>query len=101
MNRMLALVLMVCVAAMVGGCSTPGGGAGEETLTDPQIASDVMTRLNDDTVMGRSKPINVEVQDGVVTLRGVLRTDTLRARAESVARGTPGVKDVVNLIEER
>ena len=41
-------------------------------------------------------PIEVSVRDGVVELRGVVRTIPMKSLAEQIARSVPGVKDVLN-----
>ena len=40
--------------------------------------------------------INVDVKNNVVTLRGHVATRAERTKAEEVAKGTDGVKSVVN-----
>jgi osmotically-inducible protein OsmY len=44
---------------------------------------------------------DIEVLDtnGIVTLRGVVRSREARDRAEALARDTPGVKTVINEID--
>jgi osmotically-inducible protein OsmY len=65
--------------------------------SDAELANDVVQRLAQDAVTGMST-FNVEAENGVVTLYGSLPDNTIRARAIAIARGTPGVKDVVNKI---
>jgi osmotically-inducible protein OsmY len=38
--------------------------------------------------------LNVSVANGVVTLQGIVTDEGLRARAKSIAEGTPGVVKV-------
>lgn len=44
----------------------------------------------------RELTINVDVENNVVTLSGTVRSDAQKVRAEQVARGVGGVKDVKN-----
>lgn len=46
-------------------------------------------------------PFNIDVDgdDGTITLSGRVATDTARAEAEELARNTQGVRDVRNLLE--
>ncbi|MFH0878921.1 MAG: BON domain-containing protein [Lentisphaerota bacterium] len=92
----LWVVMSMCVAALVAGCVTTQQTTDQPT--DKQLFSDVQNRLIDDSVT-KLRPFNIEVKEGVVSLRGVVHNETVRARAVSVARGTPGVKDVIDLIE--
>ena len=48
----------------------------------------------DDLVQART--INVDTKDGVVTVKGRVRTDAERQRALQLARETAGVKAVVD-----
>ncbi|MER3406381.1 MAG: hypothetical protein C4289_15460 [Chloroflexota bacterium] len=45
---------------------------------------------------GRPAALEVRVENGVVTLHGVVPTERDRIAAERIARDTPGVWDVVN-----
>lgn len=63
--------------------------------TDAGITTDVKTKLAaDDTV--KAYQIDVDTQDHVVTLSGNVETTLAREQALLVARGTTGVRDVVD-----
>ena len=63
--------------------------------TDPGITTAVKSKLAaDDTV--KSYRIDVDTKDRVVTLSGAVDTAAARARAVEVAKGTDGVRDVVD-----
>jgi hyperosmotically inducible periplasmic protein len=66
-----------------------------KTLDDAWIHAKVVTKLvtNPDTPQ---RKINVDVQNGVVTLRGNVSTPTEKSEAEQLAKNTDGVKQVVN-----
>lgn len=69
------------------GDRAPGSDAALVASIEGQLAADTDTSgLN----------IDVDVQDGVVTLSGVVRTAEARAEAERIARSTSGVKSVRN-----
>jgi hyperosmotically inducible protein len=62
---------------------------------DGEIHDQVMIRLaGDQDVKGTG--INVEVQDGVVTLTGKVESDKIRSKAEKIAKKVKGVKSVDN-----
>lgn len=73
-----------------------GAGAGM-TTSDLTILSKIKTRYVAEDIAGAE----VEVKDGVVTLKGAVENTQIRARAENIARATGGVKSVNNLIEVR
>ncbi len=63
--------------------------------TDPGLTTAVKTKLAaDDTV--KAYRIDVDTKDAVVTLNGAVDTAAARARAIELARGTEGVRDVVD-----
>ena len=65
--------------------------------TDAGITSSVKTKLAaDDTV--KAYKVDVDTRDHVVTLSGTVDTVVARERAVMLARGTDGVRDVVDNI---
>lgn len=63
--------------------------------TDAAITTSVKSRLAADEVV-RARQIDVDTRDGVVTLRGEVESAQEEARALEIARGTSGVRDVVD-----
>jgi osmotically-inducible protein OsmY len=62
-------------------------------VTDSWITSKIQSRyFVDDDVKGRN--INVDTQNGVVTLRGTVNSYSERLQAAAIARNTDGVKEV-------
>ena len=57
----------------------------------------VMRKLADDADV-KGGGLNIEVKDGVVTLRGKLETEKQIQKAEKLAKKVNGVKKVVNEI---
>ncbi len=63
--------------------------------TDPGVTTAVKAKLAaDDTV--KAYRIDVDTQDKVVTLKGEVDTAAARTRAVELAKGTAGVRDVVD-----
>jgi osmotically-inducible protein OsmY len=63
--------------------------------TDPGITTKVKARfVNDDIV--KAYQINVDTKNGVVTLTGDVETTAAKEQAIKLARGTEGVRDVVD-----
>lgn len=67
------------------------------TRTDVEIQADVRERFRRNAFI-RSQQINVSVADSIVTLTGIVDSFLEAEQAEAVARFTPGVVDVRNLI---
>lgn len=63
--------------------------------TDPGITTAVKSKLAADDVV-KSYRIDVDTKDHVVTLSGAVDTPAARSRAVELARGTDGVRDVVD-----
>lgn len=63
--------------------------------TDPGITTAVKSKLAADDVV-KSYRIDVDTRDHVVTLSGAVDTPAARTRAVELARGTDGVRDVVD-----
>jgi osmotically-inducible protein OsmY len=84
--------MMVGTLVLVGCRSTGPSGP----LTDNELAVAVMTRLDDDAVTAPFD-FGITVIDGVVYLKGnAPPKNAIRARAVSIALGTPGVLEVVD-----
>ena len=97
-RRMLAGVILATIATMgLSGCGTITGTSGSIS-PDTLIAEDVRDRLSSDPDAGRCH-IGVSVADGVVTLDGDVPNDNVRLRAKGIARGTEGVKGIVDNLQ--
>lgn len=94
--RVVLLPLAVAVAGVTIGCTTadaPPVTADQRAATD--LSHLVMARLTNDPFLERAS-IQANSDEGVVTLRGMLRNESQRARALSIARSTPGVRGVID-----
>jgi osmotically-inducible protein OsmY len=72
-------------------------GVGDR-LSDTEITTKIKAKITGD---GDLNPfnINVDTKDGVVTLRGAVKTMEAKQEAERIARDTTGVKSVHNMLE--
>jgi hyperosmotically inducible protein len=100
MNKMTLRASLVCCAVMVllalGACSStrsPG-----RQVDDAAITAAVKAKLATD---GDINPFNIDVDtnEGVVTLQGRVEKEEARTKAEQLARETDGVKRVINLVK--
>ena len=84
-DKLVGLSAVVLTAMMAVACAQ----------SDPGVTTAVKSKLAaDDTV--KSYRIDVDTKDKVVTLSGAVDTADARTRAIEIARGTEGVKDVVD-----
>jgi hyperosmotically inducible protein len=70
----------------------------EDALDDATITAKVKANLIADPEV-RALSIDVDTVDGRVTLQGKVASENLKAEAEKLARITPGVRQVLNLIQ--
>ena len=68
------------------------------SIEDAWIHTKVVAKLMGDSQTPARK-INVDVDNNVVTLRGNVESSVAREEAERIARGTDGVKRVINLLK--
>lgn len=102
MNRTNTLlrVQVVCLALLavlaLGACSSTQT-AGEQ-VDDAGITARVKAKLAAD---GDVNPFNIDVDtnEGVVTLQGRVEKEEARTKAEQLARETDGVRRVINLVK--
>ena len=81
--------------AKIGEQVATAANAAGELLEDGQLTAKIKSKMTlDDLVQART--INVDTKDGVVTVKGRVRTEAERQRALQLARETAGVKAVVD-----
>jgi osmotically-inducible protein OsmY len=67
----------------------------QKPVTDDVINDQVRVKLANDAEIG-GMAIDVDVHEGVVTLKGKVRTEKMRSKAEKVAKKVRGVRSVTN-----
>jgi osmotically-inducible protein OsmY len=65
---------------------------------DGKIRSDLNQMVDDDQVL-RDRDINFDVSNGVVTVKGDVRTAAEKNRVSEMIKAAPGVKDMANALE--
>lgn len=90
-----ALVALLAVSSLAACSSTQTAG---NQVDDAAITVAVKAKLTAD---GDINPFNIDVDtnEGVVTLQGRVEKEEARTKAERHARETDGVKRVINLIK--
>lgn len=91
MKRNLSVVL-IAIALLAASCSRVG------SRTDAQVASDVQNKINGDSSIP-DKQLNINANNGTVTLTGTVASDAARNAAANDAAQIEGVKTVVNNLE--
>jgi osmotically-inducible protein OsmY len=84
----LTVVLILLVMPLVAqkGVANP---------TDDEISDQVLVRLSSDTDLGGIK-FDITVHNGAVTLKGKVRNDKQKVKAEKVTKKVKGVTSVTN-----
>jgi hyperosmotically inducible periplasmic protein len=96
MLRLPAVCFVLILAMALGACSsTKTAGA---QVDDAAITAKVKAKLAAD---GDINPFNIDVDtnEGVVTLQGRVSKEEARTKAERHARETDGVRRVINLVK--
>jgi osmotically-inducible protein OsmY len=100
LRRTVPLALAAAVAVSLGGCAAidTWHKCGAGCPGDAEMSAQVRARLDQYPELLAPNHVYVSTLDRVVYLTGEVATDLQRETAESVARETPGVPRVVNLI---
>jgi hyperosmotically inducible periplasmic protein len=86
------------VAAQVGEKTAQAAKTAGEALSDGSLTAKIKAKMAlDDTV--KALDLNIDTVDGVVTVRGKVRTSSERERALALARETNGVRRVVDQVK--
>ena len=72
----------------------------KDAVSDDMIYNNVRIKLASDQVV-KGGALDVDVKDGMVTLKGSVEQDKQRDRAAKLAKGVKGVKQVINNITIR
>jgi hyperosmotically inducible protein len=99
--KTLIIAAATATALTLGGCAQMAGGSGQPQRTAGQAIDDVTigTKLKAAFVADpelSALKINVDTTQGVVRLRGEVKSMALRRKAEETARKIEGVKSVEN-----
>ena len=89
MTRFLCLLLGLALVL------TPLLAQKQKQITDDTIRDQVMVKLASDPDVG-GMPIDVDVRQGVATLKGKVRSDKQKSKAEKLAKKVKGVTGVTN-----
>jgi hyperosmotically inducible protein len=91
----IAITLVLGISALGYACSNRPV---EQQFDDVGVTASLGTKYALDTEIDRYR-IDIDTVNGIVTLRGAVSNAEQRTEAERIARGTEGVRDVVNELE--
>lgn len=83
----------IAMSLFGSGCAATTGKSTGEYLTDAAITTKVKAKLIKDPVV-KAREINVDTNNGVVSLNGTVDTQEQKMRADEIARGTSGIQGV-------
>lgn len=91
MKRILAAFLLVCALAIAPALA-------QKATSDDALVDQVRLQLTKDPAVNGGA-LSVDVKDGVVTIKGKVRTEKARQKAEKLAKKVKGVKAVDNQLK--
>ncbi len=94
--RMLLVLLML--GTLAAGCQTMTGKSAGENVDDAKITASVKSKLVADKAANLTR-VDVDTNNGVVSLNGIVETPQQKVRAEQLAREASGVQRVVNNLQ--
>jgi osmotically-inducible protein OsmY len=75
-------------------------GLNDDTANDfDSKMTDTLDRMVDNDPVLRERDINFEVKNGIVTVKGEVRSATEKNRVTEIVKAAPGVKDFANALE--
>ena len=95
MRKIFALVFLVC---LLTGCQTIREKTSGPEFEDNKMTAIIKAQLARDD-QATLQAVTVDVDDGVVKLKGKVNSAEKKAKAEEIARKVDGVKSVVNNLE--
>jgi hyperosmotically inducible periplasmic protein len=91
------LVVMLTVFSLAG-CQAMTGKTAGRNVDDATLTSSVKTKLAADKLSSLTR-VDVDTNNGIVSLNGVVESSEQRARAQELASQVSGVNKVVNNLQ--
>jgi osmotically-inducible protein OsmY len=93
----LWLALMLSISGGLAACQVTTEQAASQTMQDASVTAAVQTQLTADRTTNFTR-VDVDTEQGIVRLSGVVQTPEQKARAEELAKQVDGVKRVRNTL---
>ena len=100
MRKPLLFLALTALLALSGCASLDGQDFGADPTSDEGIAALANSRLNDDSMVGRST-LSATVDNGLATLYGTVPDEATRLRAIQILEGTEGIYEVLDRTRKR
>lgn len=97
MRSFKAIAVLIAIVTLAG-CQTMTGKSAGAVVDDASITAAVKSKLVADKAANLTR-VDVDTNNGRVSLNGVVDTPTQKAKAEQFAWETKGVKGVVNNLQ--
>jgi len=95
LQRIFDVMIVLAFLTLVGCAQTETSRCTGTYIDDKTISTKVEAQLVADSIT-QAIQVEVETYDGVVQLSGFVDSEETIQRAEEIARGVPGVKEVKN-----
>jgi len=99
MNTMLrrsgAGLAVLAIVMLLAACQSTTGRTLGENIDDAGITTTVKAKLAAEKIPTLTR-IDVDTNQGVVALNGTVQSESMKVRAEQIARQVKGVRDVIN-----
>jgi len=95
LQRIFDVMIVLAFLTLVGCAQTETSRSTGTYIDDKTISTKVEAQLVADSIT-QAIQVEVETYDGVVQLSGFVDSEETIQRAEEIARGVPGVKEVKN-----
>ena len=92
------LSIFVLASVLLTGCVSLTGKTAGRNIDDASITASVKTHLAEEKAITLTR-INVDTNNGIVSLNGVVDSESMKQRAGEIARQTDGVEKVVNNLQ--
>ncbi len=97
-RSIFCLLTLIFLLVTVDGCATGLGHDEDVSSVNEKIAAEVKLALVQEPKLNAA-PIDITVNQGVVTLGGFVEEESQRQQAAQAARGVQGVESVINNIQ--
>ena len=98
MNRLFTGSILGLTIIVFTACESMTGKTAGQSVDDATVTASVQAKLTRDKLLNFSR-INVDTDQNVVSLNGVVQTMEEKSRAEDLARQVAGVRDVNNNLQ--
>jgi osmotically-inducible protein OsmY len=97
-SALRTLTVLVLLTALTAGCQSMTGKSAGQNIDDTTITTSVKAKLVGDKAANLTR-VDVDTNNGVVSLNGVVTTPEQKLRAEKLAMEASGVRRVVNNLQ--